>query len=192
MGMTLQHLTAAAIFLCCLFLHTSDANMSSGVTVSDNVKKLFAEMKVNKREDDECQRLRFALFTIAGGEIKEEKIVRQQDLEGVENPFQYFRDLLCDKKCCYGLYDCHYANEESPKKEDLVFFMWTPDNAGVKDKMSYASSKEPLRKAFSGVKFVKEINDPGEYTLEYFAELLGKHTVEIEGCSVSCSHKKGH
>ncbi|XP_049926368.1 non-muscle cofilin 1-like [Epinephelus moara] len=166
--------------------------MSSGVRVSDAVKLLFEEMKVMKKDADECQRLRFAMFTIADGAIIVDKVVREQDLEGVENHFQYFRDLLSDKKCCYALYDCHYENEESSKKEDLIFFMWAPDNADVKDKMAYASSKDPLSKAFCGVKFVKQINDPGEYHLDYFADFLGKNTVTIEGCSVKCSHKKGH
>nr|AEG78375.1 cofilin-2 [Epinephelus coioides] len=166
--------------------------MSSGVQVSDAVKLLFEEMKVMKKDADECQRLRFAMFLIADGAIIVDKVVREKDLEGVENRFQYFRGMLDDKTCRYVLYDCHYENDECSKKEDLVFFMWAPDNADIKEKMAYASSKGPLGKVFSGVKFVKQINDPGEYHLDYFADLLGKNTVTIEGCSVKCSHKKGH
>ncbi|EPY79775.1 hypothetical protein CB1_000886009 [Camelus ferus] len=57
--------------------------------------------------------------------------------------------LLPLNDCRYALYDATYETKES-KKEDLVFIFWAPESAPLKSKMIYASSKDAIKKKFTG------------------------------------------
>ncbi|XP_042358080.1 non-muscle cofilin 1-like [Plectropomus leopardus] len=160
--------------------------MASGVKVHDCVKDLFQKMKVRTGDTCEEDRLRFVTFLIdeAKGEIVPDLKILQKDLCGVDDHFKHFKNQLDDKQCRYVLYDCHYETTETVK-EDLVFLMWAADCAGVRQKMSYASSKVALSKCFDGVKVNKNINDSAEIERGSFTELLecatGKVIISLEG-----------
>ncbi|ELW73006.1 Cofilin-2 [Tupaia chinensis] len=84
--------------------------MASGVTVNDDVIKVFNDMK-----------------------------------------------LLPLNDCRYASYDATYKTKGS-KKEDLVFIFWAPESAPLKGKMIYASSKDAIKKKFTGVKHEWQVN----------------------------------
>lgn len=156
--------------------------MTSGVKVADEVKDLYNEMKLVKNEDDENERLRVAIFQIKDGFIGIEKAIRQKDLVDKEDVFKHTMNLLTEKMCRYMLYDCHYETKEAIKKEELVFLMWAPDTAPIKEKMSYASSKESIRKVLTGIKHQLQVNDPADYRQRgNFAAELGKSVLTLEG-----------
>ncbi|XP_063295104.1 cofilin-2 [Pelobates fuscus] len=138
--------------------------MASGVTVNDEVIKVFNEMKVRKSSTSEeiKKRKKAVLFCLSPD--KKEIIVEQakQILVGeigstVEDPYRTFVNLLPLDDCRYGLYDATYETRES-KKEDLVFIFWAPDNAPLKSKMIYASSKDAIKKKFTGIKHEWQVN----------------------------------
>ncbi|CAH2328373.1 sorting nexin-6 isoform X1 [Pelobates cultripes] len=138
--------------------------MASGVTVNDEVIKVFNEMKVRKSSTPEeiKKRKKAVLFCLSPD--KKEIIVEQakQILVGeigstVEDPYRTFVNLLPLDDCRYGLYDATYETRES-KKEDLVFIFWAPDNAPLKSKMIYASSKDAIKKKFTGIKHEWQVN----------------------------------
>ncbi|XP_018422547.1 PREDICTED: cofilin-2 [Nanorana parkeri] len=138
--------------------------MASGVTVNDEVLKVFNDMKVRKSQTAEevKKRKKAVLFCLSPD--KKEIIVEaeRQILVGdigstVEDPYRTFVNLLPLDDCRYGLYDATYETKES-KKEDLVFIFWAPDNAPLKSKMIYASSKDAIKKKFTGIKHEWQVN----------------------------------
>uniref|UniRef100_A0A8C9EYP7 Cofilin 2 n=1 Tax=Pavo cristatus TaxID=9049 RepID=A0A8C9EYP7_PAVCR len=75
----------------------------------------------------------------------------------VEDPYTAFVKLLPLNDCRYALYDATYETKES-KKEDLVFIFWAPESAPLKSKMIYASSKDAIKKKFTGIKHEWQVN----------------------------------
>ncbi|KAM9847354.1 non-muscle cofilin 1-like [Aulostomus maculatus] len=190
--MTLQHFDCCChYFSVACFSLTSEPNMTSGAKVSDRVKDLYNSMKVVKSDADPKERLRLVVFHIKDGIIDatDDKIFRQKDL-GKEDVFKFMTNLLEPKSCCYLLYDCHYETKECGKKEELVYIMWAPDIAKVKDKMNYASSESAIKKVFTGVKHELQVNDIADCgTRPAFADQLGKNVLTLEGRSL-CSDEQ--
>ncbi|XP_039994541.1 non-muscle cofilin 1-like [Xiphias gladius] len=161
--------------------------MTSGVQVSDKVKDIYNEMKVVKSDADQSERIRLVVFEINNGyiEVEKGKIFREKDLEEVEDVFKFFLSLLDPHQCRYMLYDCHFETKESSRKEELVFVMWAPEEATIKEKMNYASSKESIRKVLTGIKHELQMNDFADYgDRDHFAEKVGKGVIKVEGHTV--------
>lgn len=101
---------------------------ASGVTVNDEVIKVFNEMKVRKYQEKVNLRKKAVLFRLSTDMkkiiVEENKEILQGDIgETVEDPYSYFVKLLPPNDCRYALYDATYETKES-KKEDLVFIFW--------------------------------------------------------------------
>ncbi|KAM7408967.1 hypothetical protein PAMA_002609 [Pampus argenteus] len=161
--------------------------MASGVQVADKVKDIYKEMKVVKNDADQKERLRLVIMEINNGyiDVEEGKCFREKDLETTDDIYKFFLSNMDPKQCRYMLYDCHFETKESSKKEELVFVMWAPDSAAIKDKMNYASSKDSLKKILTGIKHELQINDLSDYCdRDCFAERMGKDVTVLEGHAV--------
>ncbi|GAA6213966.1 cofilin-1-like [Lates japonicus] len=169
--------------------------MTSGAAVADSVKDLYNEMKVVKNDADQNERIRLVVFHISNNfiDVEEGKIFREKDLEGVDDVYKFFIGLLKDKQCRYMLYDCHFETKESSRKEELVFVMWAPDSASIKEKMNYASSKGALQKVLTGIKHQLQVNDLSDcHPRDVFAEKMGKGIISVEGHGLhsACQQKQ--
>merc|ERR1739838_708137 len=51
----------------------------------------------------------------------------------------------------YCVFDFQYKDKEGKQKDKLVFLTWVPDEAKIKKKMLYTSSKDTIKKAFVGM-----------------------------------------
>ncbi|KAL0994123.1 hypothetical protein UPYG_G00118010 [Umbra pygmaea] len=139
--------------------------MASGVTVTDEVISIFNDMKVRKAqasEDDKKNRKKAVLFCLSDDKkniiLEEGKEILVGDVgTTVKDPFLHFVKMLPPDDCRYALYDACYATKES-KKEDLVFIFWAPEAAPLKSKMIYASSKDAIKKKFTGIKHELQVN----------------------------------
>lgn len=139
--------------------------MASGVTVTDEVITVFNEMKVRKaqaNEDDKKKRKKAVLFCLSPDKkniILEEgrEILVGQVGDTIDDPYLHFVKMLPADDCRYALYDATYETKET-KKEDLVFIFWAPENAPLKSKMIYASSKDAIKKKFTGIKHEWQVN----------------------------------
>ncbi|KAK6304651.1 hypothetical protein J4Q44_G00252370 [Coregonus suidteri] len=138
--------------------------MASGVTVNDEVIKVFNDMKVRKSSstEDVKKRKKAVLFCLSDDKkkiiVEEGKWILVGDIgESVDDPYACFVKLLPLNDCRYGLYDATYETKES-KKEDLVFIFWAPEGAPLKSKMIYASSKDAIKKKFTGIKHEWQVN----------------------------------
>ncbi|XP_035519970.1 non-muscle cofilin 1-like [Morone saxatilis] len=155
--------------------------MASGVKVADRVKGLYNDMKLVKNDADQNERIRIVVFGFIDDNIDVEEKYLEKDLEG-KDVFKFYQSLLEPKKCRYILYDCHFETKEASVKEELVFALWCPDSARIKEKMNYASSKEALKKAMPGLKHDLQLNDFADCsTRDIFADKLGKNIVKLEG-----------
>ncbi|TDG98474.1 hypothetical protein EPR50_G00200760 [Perca flavescens] len=163
--------------------------MASGVTVNDEVIRVFNDMKVRKSMSPEEVKLRKKAVLFCLSEDKKKIIVEEgkQILVGdvgqtVEDPYAGFVKLLPHNDCRYGLYDATYETRES-KKEDLVFIFWAPEGAPLKSKMIYASSKEAIKKKFTGIKHEWQVNglDDIQDRSTLAEKLGGSVVVSLEG-----------
>ncbi|KAK0490726.1 actin depolymerizing factor [Armillaria novae-zelandiae] len=97
--------------------------MSSGVGVNPVCHEKYQELKLGKK-------------------IKDKKeIVTTTDFLGD----------LPEAECRWAIYDFEYEKEDGGKRNKICFYSWSPDDAKIKDKMLFASSKDALRRAAVGV-----------------------------------------
>ncbi|KAI1813629.1 hypothetical protein GGS20DRAFT_552561 [Poronia punctata] len=115
----------------------------SGVTVSQECINAFNELKARK-----CK---FIIMKLSDNfrEIVVEETSKDDDWEN-------FRQKLSDAKSSAGLPDHRYAiydfkisDAENRVREKILFMAWAPDDAKLKTKMVYATSKEALKRSLS-------------------------------------------
>uniref|UniRef100_S4RPS2 ADF-H domain-containing protein n=1 Tax=Petromyzon marinus TaxID=7757 RepID=S4RPS2_PETMA len=162
---------------------------ASGVAVSDDVIRVFNDMKVRKASSAEevKKRKKAVLFCLSPDKkqiiVEPAKEILVGDIgQSVDDPYGAFVKLLPPNDCRYALYDATYETNES-KKEDLVFVFWAPDSAPLKSKMIYASSKDAIKKKFTGIKHEWQVNgmeDIGD-RLTLAEKLGGNIVVTLEG-----------
>lgn len=142
--------------------------MASGVTVADACKKVYEEIKKDKKH-------RYVVF-----HIKDEK---QIDIEVIGDRNSTYDAFLEDlqkagkEECRYGLFDFEYTHQcqgtsESSKKQKLFLLCWCPDTAKVKKKMVYSSSYDALKKSLVGVHKAFQATDHSEASQEVIEEKL--------------------
>ncbi|XP_032830198.1 cofilin-2-like [Petromyzon marinus] len=163
--------------------------MASGVLVSDDVVQIFNNMKVRKSSTpEEVKKRKKAVLFCIGPDMRniiaeEGKEILVGDVgETVKDPYDTFVKLLPKDDCRYALYDATYETRET-KKEDLVFIFWAPDGAPLKSKMVYASSKEAIKKKFTGIKHEWQVNglDDIQDRLTLAEKLGGSTVISLEG-----------
>jgi len=76
------------------------------------------------------------------------------------------------KECRYGLFDAVYKLKDGQNRTKLVFFLWSPENATVKQKMVYTSSKDALKRALVGIGKEVQACDYGDLAWESVLEVL--------------------
>lgn len=164
--------------------------MASGVTVTDEVVAVFNDMKVRKaqaNEDEKKKRKKAVLFCLSPDKknivLEEGKEILQGEVGStVTDPYGHFVKMLPSDDCRYALYDATYETKET-KKEDLVFIFWAPESAPLKSKMIYASSKDAIKKKFTGIKHEWQVNglDDIKDRRTLADKLGGNSVVTLEG-----------
>lgn len=90
---------------------------------------------------------KFVIFAL--NDAKTEIVVEHTSADG---DYDTFLAKLPDAECKYAIYDFEYEiGKGEGKRSKIVFYTWSPDNAPVRSKMVYASSKDALRRALNGV-----------------------------------------
>jgi len=141
--------------------------MSSGVKVSDECKKLYDEIKKDKK-------YRYAIFAVH--DEKEIGIEKKGDRNATYDDF--LADLhKVENECRYGLFDLEYTHQcqgttEATKKQKLFLMNWCPENAKIRSRMVYASSFEALKKVLIGVSRYIQSTDLTECSYEFVEQKL--------------------
>merc|ERR1711988_1071890 len=76
--------------------------------------------------------------------------------------FDEFKSKLPDNECRYAVLDVEIETKSGTTTNKLIFVAWSDDDASVKPKMLYASSKDALKKALTGINEEFQATDRGD------------------------------
>jgi hypothetical protein len=142
--------------------------MSSGVAVHDECKTIFQEIKLGKKH-------RYVIYCLT-------EDFKQIVVEKTAEPDATYDNFLADLKvaetqglCRFAVFDAAFSTEDGQIRNKIVFFMWSPEGAKIKQKMVYAASKDALKKTL-GEGIAKEVqaNDHGDLAWKNVLEILMK------------------
>jgi len=144
---------------------------SSGVKVPSECTNAFQELKLGKK-------IKYIIYKLS--DDKSQIVVHKtfpgendEPLTGEELHEKFIAELQ-DNGCCYAAYDFEYSLGESEGKRSKIFFVsWNSDNAGIREKMVYSSSKDALRKALQGIALEMQGTDFSEVAHNTFLEKVG-------------------
>merc|ERR1711907_309615 len=119
---------------------TDCAAMSSGVEVMPEVIEKYENMKIKKDHQ-------YLIF-----KISDDKKYIVLDKEGACGAkFEDFCPLLPDEACRYCVFDTEITTKADATANKMMFISWSDDNAPIKKKMLYASSKLALKNSLPGL-----------------------------------------
>lgn len=146
--------------------------VGSGVTVNDECVKEFENMKTRKAYYGIVYKLSDDLKSI---EV-DKTFANPSSDEGdtVSDDYQKFADYLlscgAESDCRYACYDIRFTTSEGVRRNKLVFITFCPENAKIKKKMVYSSSKDTLKSKLIGILDV-QANDASDLELD---NIVGK------------------
>lgn len=141
--------------------HTS-GQQSSGVQVNSQCLDSFQELKLGKSASPPLtpakgSRAKPVSFSACCAETKYIVFKLSADNTQIEvektSPSASYDDFLNDlppNSPRYAVYDFEYE-KDGGKRNKICFYAWSPDEAKIKEKMLYASSKDALRRSLVGV-----------------------------------------
>ncbi|KAH0834059.1 actin-depolymerizing factor homology domain-containing protein [Lanmaoa asiatica] len=75
-----------------------------------------------------------------------------------------FLNHLPEKECRWAIYDFEF--EKDGRRNKICFISWSPDEAKIKPKMVFASSRDALRRKLDGIAVEIQGTDPTEVSYE--------------------------
>ncbi|KUI73580.1 hypothetical protein VM1G_09273 [Cytospora mali] len=131
----------------------------SGATVSQECVSTWNDLKLSKK-------YKYIIYKLSD-DLKE---IVVEEL-GTNKDWEEFREKLINAQTVsktgqvgkgprYAVYDFEYSlSSGEGDRNKLTFIAWSPDDAGIKAKMVYASSKDALKRALSGIAVEIQAND---------------------------------
>lgn len=114
----------------------------SGVSLADDIKTHFDDMKHGKKTN------RYMQMKMSD----DSKQIVIDKLAPKSESYDDFISQLPTDQCRYAVVDFPFEGSETgAQKEVLVFVVWCPEGASVKQKMLYASSKDAIKSTCGGV-----------------------------------------
>jgi len=117
----------------------------SGVAVDNDVIIKFDDLKLKKK-------FKYLIYSLSAN--KAEIVVSDSSDDTETSPeaaYEKFLGKLPEGECRWAVYDFNFSKGEDGERSKICFIAWSPDTAKVKDKMTYASSKDALRRALNGI-----------------------------------------
>ena len=87
--------------------------------------------------------------------------------------FDDFTSKLPDNDCRYAVLDVEITTKSGATTNKLIFVAWSDDNASIKPKMLYASSKDAVKKALSGINEEYQATDRGDLDFKEIQKKAG-------------------
>jgi cofilin len=134
----------------------------AGIAVREDCVDLFTHMKTRSA-------YRWATFKVdsTGREVVIDAVGARA---GGGGAYAEFTSALPDLECRYGVYDYEYSSADRGTFHRLVFVSWAPDNAPIKTKMMYASTKDFFKAFCDGVGAELQATDRDELAEEGMRE----------------------
>ncbi len=138
--------------------------MSSGVGVRDEAIEVFQELKLKKK-------YKYIIYKLSDDnkEIVVEKTVDDANYDS-------FMTSLPADECRYCVYDFQYETSGEGIRNKLLFYVWSPDSARIKQKMLYASSKDALRRKLEGIYTEIQCTDLSELAHDFVLDKVTRMT----------------
>ncbi|MFC9740529.1 actin-binding ADF family protein [Streptomyces noursei] len=127
---------------------------ASGVTVSQDCIDKFQDLKLKKKHA-------YILFTL--NKDKTEIIV---DKTSSSTKYEEFTNDLPEAECRWAVYNFEFDKGAGGHRNKIVFIAWSPEDAKMKERTLFASSKDVLRRSLSGIGVEIQGNDFSEVAYE--------------------------
>jgi len=138
--------------------------MSSGVAVRQEVQDRFQEIKLRH-----CYRYILCKLT---DDLKEICVEKCADKGASYDEFlQDMQAARSAGECRYAVYDAEYTTSNGQHRNKLVFILWAPEDAKLKQKMVYTSSKDAIKKKVDGIAKEIQATDNDEISWEHILEI---------------------
>lgn len=151
--------------------------VGSGVTVMDDCVKEFEQMKKYKSYFGIVYKLSADMKTIEVDKTFENPGASESDTEAAD--YKKFADYLLsveeERDCRYACYDVRFTTGEGVRRNKIVFITFCPENAKIKPKMVYSSSKDTLKSKLIGILDV-QANDASDLELAHIVSKCQSNT----------------
>uniref|UniRef100_A0A7S0HIW0 ADF-H domain-containing protein n=1 Tax=Phaeocystis antarctica TaxID=33657 RepID=A0A7S0HIW0_9EUKA len=136
--------------------------MSSGVQVMPDCLTEFESMKIRSA-------YKFMIFKIT--DDKKHIEIEHKGEKGAS--FEDFTKLLPVEDCRYAVLDVEITTKSGATANKLIFVAWSDDNAAIKPKMLYASSKDAIKKALTGINDEFQATERGDLDMSEIVKKAG-------------------
>ena len=139
--------------------------MATGISVSDDLITTFNDFKLKRTS------FRFLVMKIEKNEVVLEKGVDKVDSATWYDDFcaEYLKDTPA-----YVAIDFDYKTTDGRDADKVILLSWIPDTAKIKQKMSYAGTKEAVKSALVGVALNINATDLAEAGMDALTEACNK------------------
>lgn len=134
----------------------------TGVKPDDTCATSFEGLKAKKES-------RFIIYTITADGKHITKAASEAPEGDCKADWAKFAGVLTGEyasKCCYAVFDFDWEAEDGHSAQKIMFVLWSPEGAKVKDKMMTTGSKDALKKALVGIGQDFQATDASEITYE--------------------------
>jgi hypothetical protein len=148
----------------------------SGASVAPDCITAYNDLKLSKKYKYIVYKLSDDYKTI---EVEEASADKDWDnfREKLINATSKSKSGAVGKGPRYAVYDFEYnlASGDGVRNK-LTFIAWSPDDAGIQPKMVYASSKEALKRALTGIATELQANDADDIEHDTILKTISKGT----------------
>jgi hypothetical protein len=143
-------------------------------TVTQECITAYNELKLNKKYKYIVYKLSDNFKEIVVEEASEDKDW-DNFREKLVNATTKTRSGAVGKGPRYAVYDFEYSLASGDGlRNKITFIAWSPDDAGVQPKMIYASSKEALKRALTGIATELQANDTDDIEYDSILKTVSK------------------
>jgi len=141
--------------------------VGSGVTVVDECVKEYDAMKTRRAYYGIVYKMSGDMKSIELDTTFENPTGDESDTTAAQYDkfLNYLLSAEENRDCRYGCYDVRFTTGEGVRRNKLVFIMFCPENAKIKNKMVYSSSKDTLKSKLIGILDV-QANDAADLALD--------------------------
>jgi len=126
--------------------------MASGVSVNSGCIGEYQKLK--------SRHYKYIIFML--NEDNTEIVVDNPPGKSAEGDYEEFLDRLPKAECRWAVYDLEFEKEGAGRRNKICFYSWSPDEAKIKNKMLYASSRDALRRSLDGIAVEIQGTEPDE------------------------------
>jgi len=140
----------------------------SGVGIANDCVQKYDELKLGKK-------IKYIIYGL-NPTFSQIIVLKEQAADpglSPEEEYENFIAELPETDCRWAVYDFKYSTPDGERAK-ICFFSWSPDDAKVKSKMTYASSKDTLRRSLAGLGAEIQGTDFSEVAFETVLEKVGK------------------